>query len=288
MTADARLAALRSRLIATAGGYLRNLVTDGTCQRCYTPVDGADLCSRCRRDGADDAAAGLPDALGFMTYASRHEPIAQSGRLMWDYKSPIQPSTSAQRTIKLLAAVALQGHRDCPRALLGTAPAAWAVVPSLPAATLPDDHQLARILRSLARPKSVEISMRGVGEPESPRALCAAHFTVRSRIPRRAHVLLVEDTWASGGHAQSAALALRAAGADRVSLLALARWLTPEWGATTAAWMNNTLSGVDYDPNICPWTQAAWPHLTAGDGGQRPSPVFDAVRTASHHREVSG
>jgi len=257
VTADARLAALRSRVVATAGGYLRNLVTDGTCRRCYTPVDGVTMCARCRRDDTD-ADAGLPDARGFMTYASHHEPIAQSGRLMWDYKSPIQLSASAQQTIKLLAALALRGHRDCPRALLGTAPTAWAAVPSLPAKG-PDDHHLARILRSFARSNSTEISLRGVGDPESPRDLRAAHFAVLSRVPRRAHVLLVEDTWVSGGHAQSAALALRAAGAERVSLLALARWLTPEWGATTAGWMKDTLSGVDYDPSICPWTQAACP-----------------------------
>jgi hypothetical protein len=259
VTADASIAALRSRLVATAGGYLRNLVTDGTCQRCYTPIDSAATkCSRCRRDDADNVASGLPDARGFMTYASHHEPIAQSGRLMWDYKSPIQPSASAQRTITLLAALALRGHRDCPRALLATAPTAWAAVPSLPAKD-PDDHRLARILRSLARPNSTEISLRGVGNPESPRDLRAAHFAVLSPIPRRTHVLLVEDTWASGGHAQSAALALRAAGAEHISLLTLARWLTPEWGATTATWMKTTLSGMDYNPNICPWTQAACP-----------------------------
>ncbi|HEY0637238.1 MAG TPA: hypothetical protein VGD67_06295 [Pseudonocardiaceae bacterium] len=262
MTADAPLAALRSRLVATAGGYLRNLVTDGTCSRCYTPIAGstmrAPMCSRCRRDDDTDAATGLPDARGFMTYASHHEPIAQSGRLMRDYKSPIQPSASAQRTIKLLAALALQGHRDCPRALVGTAPTAWAVVPSLPPKA-PDHHPLARILRSFARTNSSEIDMCGVGDPESPRDLCAAHFAIRSPIPRRAHVLLIEDTWTSGGHAQSAALALRAAGAEHVSLLALARWLTPEWGATTTTWMKNTLSGVDYDPSVCPWTQSSCP-----------------------------
>lgn len=42
------------------------------------------------------------------------------------------------------------------------------------------------------------------------------------------HVLLIEDTWTSGGNAQSAALALRRAGAASVTILALARWLNPE------------------------------------------------------------
>lgn len=43
------------------------------------------------------------------------------------------------------------------------------------------------------------------------------------------HVLVVEDTWVSGGKAQSAALALKAAGAARVTILSVTRWLRYDW-----------------------------------------------------------
>ena len=47
-------------------------------------------------------------------------------------------------------------------------------------------------------------------------------------------VLLIDDTWVSGSSAQSAAAALREAGAARVGCVVIGRWLTPgfggEWG----------------------------------------------------------
>lgn len=65
------------------------------------------------------------------------------------------------------------------------------------------------------------------------------------------HVLLLDDTWASGGHAQSTAAALKEAGADKVTTLVLARWLAPEWGDTTS--FISTLA-EDFDPDVCPLT----------------------------------
>jgi hypothetical protein len=246
---------LRHQVLATASGFFPNLVTDGTCTRCYTPVHGTVLCPRCQQD---DLTAGLPDARGFITYAAHHEPIQQSGQVMRDYKTRIHPSRNAKRTVALLAALALRGHRHCPGHIVGTAPTAWSAVPSLPPGE-PDSHPLVQILRSLAKPRSVEIVLRGIDHPADPRGLSAGHFTVQSIIPRNAHVLLIDDTWTTGGHAQSAALALRTAGAAHVSLLIIARWLTVGWGATTPGWMRANLTDSYYNPYICPWTQGPCP-----------------------------
>jgi hypothetical protein len=71
-------------------------------------------------------------------------------------------------------------------------------------------------------------------------------------------VLLVDDTWARGGHARSAVLALRAARAARVSVLVAARWINEDFGGN-AAFLRG-LADRDYDPAICPWTGAACPH----------------------------
>lgn len=60
------------------------------------------------------------------------------------------------------------------------------------------------------------------------------------------------------GHAQSAALALRAAGAERITLLVLARWLTVGFGETTPAWLRAHLT-PDFDATICPYTAGNCP-----------------------------
>jgi hypothetical protein len=64
------------------------------------------------------------------------------------------------------------------------------------------------------------------------------------------HVLLLDDT-STGGHAQSAVLGLRAAGAARVSLLVVARWIKKDFG-NNAEFLRE-LADRDYDPEICPW-----------------------------------
>lgn len=45
-----------------------------------------------------------------------------------------------------------------------------------------------------------------------------------------ASVLLIDDTWVSGSSAQSAAAALRRAGAAHVACVVIGRWLTPSFG----------------------------------------------------------
>ncbi len=70
-------------------------------------------------------------------------------------------------------------------------------------------------------------------------------------------MLLIDDTWAMGGHAQSAVLALRKAGAGRVSVLVVARWLKEDFGDNARALRD--IAARDYDPAICPWTGAGCP-----------------------------
>lgn len=259
MSPDVPSAALQRQLVITAGGFLRNLVTDGTCVRCFTPTHSLPLCPPCVTNLASVPATGrLPDAIGFMTYASREAPIEQSGRVMHGYKARDGlVSPNAIRTVSLLTALGLQGHRHCPGRLVGAPVTRWATVPSLP--PKPGDHPLNTIVRPLANRPDAEICLRGIDNPGNPRDLRATNFTVQTPIPAGTHVLLIDDTWTSGGHAQSAALALRAAGAAHVSLLALARWLRVPWEATTTTWMKTHFAGADYDPTICPWTRGPCP-----------------------------
>jgi hypothetical protein len=65
------------------------------------------------------------------------------------------------------------------------------------------------------------------------------------------HVLVVDDTWVSGAKSQSAALALKDAGAARVTVLCVTRWLRHDWPDHRQ--LIDTLD-EPYDAMCCPVT----------------------------------
>jgi hypothetical protein len=258
--ADPEAAArLRTALVARAGGYLRNTVRQDlvTCAVCATPVTGFRLCYQCQRRRG---RAGLADATGFLTYAVAGR---QSGYVMQGYKA--RPPVPEHRTIvALLVLLGLARHAGCAAHAAcaehaGSAGAAsvpvthWAVVPSLPARA--GEHPLRGIVSRLAPGR--EAVLTAADEVDYPRDLAPGHFRAGAPLPLGAHVLLVDDTWARGGHAQSAVLALRAAGAARVSVLVAARWINEDFGGN--AGFLRGLADRDYDPAICPWTGGVCP-----------------------------
>ena len=232
-----------------------------TCAVCATPVAGFGLCYQCTRHRG---RPGLADAAGFLAYAVAGR---QSGYVMQGYKA--RPPVPEHRTIvTLLVLLGLARHAGCAaraapsrRRRRASVPVThWATVPSLPAQ--PGEHPLHAIVSRLA--PGAEVVLAAADEVEYSRGLHPGHFRVAAPPPAGAHVLLVDDTWARGGHAQSAVLALRAAGAARISVLVAARWINEDFGGN-AAFLRG-LSGRDYDPAICPWTGAACPPLVPARG----------------------
>lgn len=194
-----------------------------------------------------------------ITYAGYLPPITQSGRVMRGYKnSALAGLTTYRQTVALLAALGLIGHVGCAGRLADAPVTAWATVPSLPRTLDPGRHPLHEIVHSLARPGAVEVTLTAAETIEDPRAIDVNHYTASLNAAGR-HVLVIDDTWTSGGHAMSAALGMRTAGATNVSLLVLARWLSVGWEATTEEWARQRLAGPDFRPDICPWTQDACP-----------------------------
>jgi hypothetical protein len=274
MADPAALARLSAALVARAGGYLRNPVRQElhTCAVCATPVTGFRLCYQCQRRRG---RTGLADATGFLAYAVAGR---QSGYVMQGYKA--RPPVPEHRTIvTLLVLLGLARHAGCAGRTGSAEPAGcaeragsagrasvpvthWATVPSLPAQ--PGEHPLHAIVRRLA-PGS-EVALAAADEVEYSRDLAPGHFRAAAPLPAGAHVLLVDDTWARGGHAQSAALALRAAGASRISVLVAARWINEDFGGN-AAFLRG-LAERDYDPAICPWTGATCPPRGPAPGAE--------------------
>jgi hypothetical protein len=174
--------------------------------------------------------------------------------IMRGYKAP-RPLEEHRTVVALLVLLALSKHGQCPGALVGTAVTHWAtVVPSLPAK--PGEHPLHAIASGIA--PWLEVPLASAASTPQPRALNPDHFHNHGQLPPGAHVLLIDDAWASGGHAQSAALALRATGAARVSLLVVARWVKEDYGNN--ATLLRDLADRDYDPEVCPWTGSACPN----------------------------
>jgi predicted amidophosphoribosyltransferase len=242
------VARLSAGLSSLAGGFLRSPVRRAgvTCADCAAPVDGYQRCFYCNRHKSRD---GLADAIGILTYAVAGQ---QSGYVMRGYKAPAAPEEH-QVIVTLLALLALSIHAPCPGLLAGRPVTHWATVPSFPAK--PGEHPLHTIVKELAPGSEVRLAAaRGASRP---RAVSPDHFQAEAELRSDSHVLLLDDTWATGGHAQSAVLALRKAGAGHVSVLVIARWLTAEFGGN--ATFLRYRSNQDYDPRTCPWTGCACP-----------------------------
>jgi hypothetical protein len=239
---------LRAALVGRAGGYLRNPVREYrvTCATCSRPVADYPRCWRCNKHRG---AGELADAVAALTYASYDD---QSGYVMRRYKPPYSIAEH-QQVVALLGLTGIAAHGACAGGLGPRLPVThWACVPSLPAK--PGVHPL----RQLVSPalKGQEVMLTAAAATQDPRAVDVRHFTADRRLPVGSHALVVDDTWTTGGHAQSAVLALRAAGASRVSVLVLARWIDKDEPAA-----RDFVRGLrrDFDPDLCPWTGGACP-----------------------------
>ena len=156
-------------------------------------------------------------------------------------------------------------HLDCPKRLAGTSVTCWAIVPSLPAK--PGEHPLRTLIAPMMQ--MPEAALTAASTAGNPRTVNPHHYTAATPIPHGGHVLLIDDTWTSGGHAQSAVLALRAAGAAQVSVLAIARWIDAGYG-DNQRFIRDELH-LDYDPSRCPWTGTDCP---------RPAPLAHPTEAA--------
>jgi predicted amidophosphoribosyltransferase len=253
MSGSEVLARLRAVLVSRAGGYLYNPVrVEGrTCVVCARPVSGHERCYKCQQHRGHD---GLADATAFLTYAVAGQ---QSGYVMRGYKAP-QPLPEHRTIVTLLLYAGLAGHARCAAVLAGSPVTHWATVPSLPAKS--GEHPFHRLVGRLA--PGAEVRLSATEWTDYARAASPDHFSAEGPLPAGSHVLLMDDTWASGGHAQSAALALRRAGAGRVSSLVAGRWINREDG-NNAAFLRD-LAKRDYEPRVCPWTGGDCPPLLGG------------------------
>ena len=142
-------------------------------------------------------------------------------RCLWQYKSARLTAETvgpAALTARALLLVFLHDHGPCLWQAAGIpGPTHLAVVPT--ARGRPGTHPLRALVADYLPGPWAELRARPGGE--QVRDLDPARFTA-SALPG-ARVLLLDDTWTTGSSAQSAAMALRSAGADVVVTVVLGR-----------------------------------------------------------------
>jgi hypothetical protein len=237
-----QLTTLRAALVSTAG-YLRNVrwEPNGTCDGCAgIPGPGYTRCLPC---SGLHGVPHLADRLGFVSYAWS---IHQSGHLMHGYKSP-QATDQQTRLVRALFSYAIVAHRNCASLENAGLPDAWATVPSLSGRQ--GQHPLHRVVEPVLR-NLPEARLMAAPGATAARGYRPGDFIATP--PPGSHVLLVDDTWTSGGRAQGAATALKRDGAAYVTVLVLARWLQPAWSHTGSFITRGLVH--DFNPDICPYT----------------------------------
>ncbi len=198
----------------------------GLCAVCRGPVSGRlRRCFQCDLHG-QCAAGSLADVVLPVAYAPKGGSHATH---LWRYKSVrargdiggLEAAGSALVLLALLL-VFLREHGTCLWRAAGAAgPTHLAVVPT--ARGRPGVHPLRALIEPYLMRPWAELSAR----PD--------HHRVRDLDPDRfasgpvpgARVLLVDDTWTTGASAQSAAMALRRAGARSVATVVIGRHVSP-------------------------------------------------------------
>ena len=197
-------------------------LTCRTCGTCRGPVqDGFARCYQC--DLARSQAGGLlADVVAPIGYAVKGGQLAAD---LWHYKSGRDSAAAArQRLREMLSAFLRDRAGDLWQAAgMPDGPVVAAAVPS--GQGRPGAHPLVGIVKSCVDLPMVQL----VVDPRRAargRGVSLGWLRVHGPVTG-ANVLLVDDTWVSGGSAQSAAAALKLAGARRVALVVLGRQVDP-------------------------------------------------------------
>jgi hypothetical protein len=235
-------------LADTAGGCLYNIVRDRgvTCAVCTTPLSGGDRCLTCDRAYH---TAGLEDIVVPLTYGIQGD---WSAAMLQAYKNDPQRHVRAGHTriVNRLLYLGLMLHERCIEEQVGQPIDVRLTIPSLKGR--PGEHPLFTMALKMNAVSESPLLTAQLTECYD-RDISDRKFALRPPVNLTGrHVLLLDDTWTSGANAHSAALTLRRAGAHRVSVMVIGRWLVPRFGRN-AEFIRDRLHDP-YDPRLCPVT----------------------------------
>lgn len=238
---------LEDLVLKIVGSYTRNTVrAPYACIRCAGAKNsGYGTCYDC----GFRSNHVFPDAAGFVTYASGG---STAGTGMHTYKQE-DPPWQSESMVQLMVTYGLE-HLSCAERQVGSPVTHYAFTPS----TQGREIALRALVLGYYVSNFQEITIRHNGDPKNRRVVSPELFS-SDPIPAGAHVLLIEDTWVSGGNALSAIHALRHAGAEYVTLLCVSRWINFDPTSPPAICEANSLGSYlntvsSFSMKICPFS----------------------------------
>lgn len=197
----------------------------------------------------------LADRVACGVYAA--EPDSQTLKMMYGYKDPQPVSPDYRRNVQAIMALAIIGHVQCLTALSGLPLTGWAMVPSTRSSPrFNRQHPLHDIVDGLL-PALPEIRL--VSQQSKQRVLDTNAFALSDPADRRllsGNVLLIDDSWVTGGTVQSAAVRLKLEGAMQVSVYCVARIANTRYLDTLGSGLAKSFRrDVHYIGGYCPWNR---------------------------------
>ena len=192
------------------------------CETCFNFTDGYPRCYACAH------GESWLDAVAPISYSVAHEQLHHA---LASYKR--LSSEPARRLRAELAALLwrhLAGHEGCVTRAAGVE--AFELVSTVPSSACErdDQHPLQHMAGMLVAPTRdrYERLLECSGIEVPPRQFHREKFRARRSLQGET-VLLIDDTWTTGASAQSAAAALKSAGAGAVAVVVIGRHLNREW-----------------------------------------------------------
>jgi len=192
---------------------------EGVCEVCGTSVIGGwPRCFQCQ--DAWQRLKAVADVVDFVSLAVKGEQLAYE---LWKYKS--RPGRAQSEIGLRLAALLwrwLMSHEEC--LLRAVACADFPVVTTIPSgAGRPSEHPMEHMVNTVVPSTRDRYRTLLRADPNGPigRVFNANRWIAEPLAGES--VLVIDDTWTSGAHTQSAAAALKEAGAGTVAVLCIGR-----------------------------------------------------------------
>jgi len=229
---------------------MRNIAPagQGMCRTCWTFIDPAfSTCYPCGHQ---------PECLDVVVPITYSEHQGQLHTALRNYKDGASPSIRRQAAIRLAAILwrFLRMHEECVAAAAGVEE--FDLVTIVPSSDLKRDKRSPfRELTGWIEPVKSRMlqTLEPTGEVEG-REFDANRFRTVGDVSGQS-VLLLDDTWTTGGHAQSASRALLEAGATNVALVVIGRHIRRDFEPVngTGKKCGHLLDGLpeDFDWTAC-------------------------------------
>lgn len=204
---------------------MRNVLPAGpdVCATCHTFTGSTfDTCYPCGHQ---------PDHIDAMVPITYSEHLGQMHTALRNYKD--SPPPAQEYALPRLAAILWRfsaAHEACVAAATGVD--GFDLVTAVPSSTPERDERRSNLRTMVGWCEPLKDRyrrvLRSTGDAPEGRAYDPARYEASERLDGSA-VLLIDDTWVSGGHAQSAAHSLLSAGATHIGMIVIGRHFHRDW-----------------------------------------------------------